>query len=390
MIAYNKNWLDNLSKQEEIDNAFLFSSLNIEEKEKLDSLYSVEFYSPNLFVRIGLFILTAIIAIFTMGIFALISLDGLDKHYYWLIIFTGLLAYAALEYFVREKKQYRSGVDDALIWVSALCIFFGINGAFEFNLPHVQNAVLVFVLAIYFFLRFADTLMACVIILAFLASVFLFYFPINNFTQSTTPFVLMFIAAALYFVANKLYKDYRVRPYKAGLNIMKIVALICFYAASNYFVVQQVSHSFLQSDYIKTNASIPFAWLFWFFTIAIPLFYIFRGIQKKDVVFLRVGLLLIAAIVFTVRYYYSVMPIEVAMLIGGILFIGISYALTKYLSIPKHGFTSAEIKSNIQDGKINIESLVIAETFSQTASPAAPETTFGGGSGGGGGASGEF
>jgi uncharacterized membrane protein YgcG len=387
MIAYNKNWLDNLNNKEEIESAFSSASISDGEKEKFDSLYPVKFYSPNLFIRLGLFILTAIIAIFTMGIFALISLDGLDKHYYWLIFFTGLLSYAALEYFVREKKQYRSGVDDALMWVSALGIFFGINGAYEFNLPHLQNAILVFVLAAYFFLRFADTLMACVVVLAFVASVFLFYFPLNNFTQSTIPFVLMLLAGLVYFFANKFSINNNFRHYKQGLKIMEIVALICLYAASNYFVVQQLSNIFLQS-YTETNTSISYGWLFWFFTVAIPLYYIFRGIQKKDVVFLRVGLILISAIVFTIRYYYAVMPMETAMLIGGIIFIAISYALTKYLSQPKYGFTAAEIKSNSKEGKINIESLVIAETFSHTTSE--PTTTFGGGSGGGGGASGEF
>jgi uncharacterized membrane protein YgcG len=387
MIAYNKNWLDNLNNREGIESVFSSASISAEEKEKLDSGYPVAFYSPNLFIRIGLFILTAVIAIFTMGIFALISLDGLDRHYYWLIIFTGLLAYAALEYFVREKKQYRSGVDDALMWVSALCLFFGVNGAFEFNLPHVQNAILVFVLATYFFLRFADSLMACVVVLAFFASVFLFYFPINNFTQSSIPFVLMLLAGLVYFFANKFSFINKFRHYKQGLKIMEIVSLICLYAASNYFVVQQLSNIFLQA-FAESNTSISYGWLFWFFTVAIPLYYIFRGIQKKDVVFLRVGLILIAAIVFTVRFYYAVIPMETAMLIGGIFFIAISYALTKYLSQPKYGFTAAEIKNNNKEGKINIESLVIAETFSHTTSE--PTTTFGGGSGGGGGASGEF
>jgi hypothetical protein len=315
-------------------------------------------------------------------------MDGLDKNYYWVFIFIGLLAYAALEFFVKEKKQYRSGVDDGLMWLSATCLVLGINGAFEFNISNAQNALLVFVLASWFFLRFADTLMACVVILSFLATVFIFYFPINNFTQSTTAFVLMFIVAAVYFIANKLHSNYKARHYKAGLKIMKIVALICFYAASNYYVVQQVSNTFLQTSNTETNTSIPYGWLFWFFTIAIPLAYIFRGIQKKQVVFLRVGLLLIAAIVFTIRFYYAVMPMEIAMLVGGVFFIAISYVLTKYLSQAKHGFTSAEIKSKTKEGIINIESLVIAETFNQKTSE--PTTTFGGGSGGGAGASGEF
>ncbi len=387
MIAYNKNWLDNLNNKEEIESTFSSALISLGEKEKFELLYPVAFYSPNFFIRAGLFILTAVIAVFTMGIFALISMDGLYRHYYLLFLFSGLLSYATLEYFVKEKKQYRSGVDDALMWVSALCVFFGINGAFEFNLSHVQNAVLVFILAAYFFLRFADTLMACVVVLAFFASVFLFYFPINNFTKSTIPFVLMLLASLVYFFANKFSFNNLFRHYKHGLKIMEIVALLCLYAASNYFVVQQLSNIFLQS-FTETNTKISYGWLFWFFTVCIPLYYIFRGIQKKDVIFLRVGLILITAIVFTVRFYYAVMPMEIAMLIGGIIFIAICYALTKYLSQPKYGFTADEIKSKTKGGIINIESLVIAETFNQNTSE--PTTTFGGGSGGGGGASGEF
>jgi hypothetical protein len=107
------------------------------------------------------------------------------------------------------------------------------------------------------------------------------------------------------------------------------------------------------------------------------------------VILIRVGLLLVAAIVFTVRYYYSIWPMEVLMAVGGIFMIGLAWVLIRYLHEPKHGFTYKETDSRHVMDKMNVESLVLAETFSQV--PAAEAgTKFGGGSFGGGGSSGEF
>ena len=104
---------------------------------------------------------------------------------------------------------------------------------------------------------------------------------------------------------------------------------------------------------------------------------------------MRVGLLLIAAMIFTIRYYHSIVPYEVAMSIGGTVLLILSYALISYLKQPKFGFTYSELNKEHKDEKSLIESLVIAETFGQQTKPA--ETTkFGGGSFGGGGAGGEF
>jgi hypothetical protein len=103
-----------------------------------------------------------------------------------------------------------------------------------------------------------------------------------------------------------------------------------------------------------------------------------------------VGLLLVAAIVFTLRYYYHLLPAETAMVTGGIIFIVMAYALIKYLHEPKYGFTYKEQDDKFFMDKLTVESLVIAQTFSAPQLPTDTGTQFGGGSGGGGGASGEF
>jgi uncharacterized protein (DUF486 family) len=171
--------------------------------------------------------------------------------------------------------------------------------------------------------------------------------------------------------------------------MVSITALTCFYAAGNYYVVREASIALFNMD-IKEGHGIPFGWLFWIFTIAIPAVYIARGIQKKDVVLLRVGLLLVAAVIFTVRYYYHVLPAETAMVIGGVIFIGIAYMLIKFFQKPKHGFTHKERNDAFFMDKLQVESLVIAQTFSGPQLPTGTGTQFGGGTGGGGGATGVF
>jgi membrane protein YdbS with pleckstrin-like domain len=119
------------------------------------------------------------------------------------------------------------------------------------------------------------------------------------------------------------------------------------------------------------------------------LVYLTLGIFKKDSILLRVGLILIAAIVFTVRYYYSILDAEILMIAGGATMILLAWLLTRYLQTPKFGFSSEEGDSkNVMD-KLHIESLILAETFSQQPS-AGDDQQFGGGDFGGGGASDDF
>jgi uncharacterized membrane protein YoaK (UPF0700 family) len=200
----------------------------------------------------------------------------------------------------------------------------------------------------------------------------------------------MIAAAFIYVFVQRQIKKEPLKHYATGLQIASIAALVCFYIAGNYFEVRETSIAMFNLD-LKEGESIPLGWIFWIFTFIIPVAYIVWGIQKKDAVLLRVGLLLVAAIVFTVRYYYHVLPIEIAAVTGGVFFIGIAYALIKYLQGPKYGFTYKRDSDPSAINKLQLESLVIAQTFTGTTQPATDSgIQFGGGSGGGGGATGEF
>ncbi len=385
MIAYNKIWLDNLAARDEVEDAFYVNAISKEETQQAESVFTVGFYSPNYFIRAGLFILAIIIGCFSLGLLSLLFLSAIEQSFGGLLVFFGLVSYAALEFFVQTKHHYRSGVDDALLLITGISIFSGIN--LMADISTATNALIIFILATYFFLRFADMLMSAVAGVALLAVFFLNYIPLGSIAETTAPFLLMLVTVIIYFLIKRIRQRATVRHYWQCCSILEIVMLICLYAVSNYYVVRETANSMFGAA-LNNAGNIPFGWLFWIFTICTPLIYIIWGIQKKDSILIRVGLLLIAAIVFTIRYYYTVMPVELVMLLGGIILIVISYALTKYLAQPKNGFTSAEVNNGRLKDKMNIEGLIIAESFG--GGEAAGNPKFGGGSFGGGGASGDF
>ncbi|MFT3908623.1 MAG: hypothetical protein QM737_04310 [Ferruginibacter sp.] len=386
MIAYNKIWLNNLFVQEEAGIACDENCITKEELDNINARHPAGFYTSNFFIRIGLFILTKIIMTFSLGLIALISLDAIEKTAGGLTIFFALLSFGALEYFIHEKKHFRSGVDDALLWGGAIALFCG--ACIPNNFDATGLCILAFFITAICTVRYADRLMAAVCFISFLGIVFFICSKAGSFAKAILPFVIMAISLTTYLIVKKINKREVFSVYAGCTLIIEIISLLILYTAGNYLIVRELSNTMFDLK-LQPTQSLPFGFLFWIFTIIIPLIYLFLGIRKKDTVLLRVGLLLIAAIVFTVRYYYSIMAPEILMTISGTAMIIIAWALTRYLSVPKYGFTEQELSTRHVLDKMNIESLVIAQTFSQQTQQTG-ETKFGGGSFGGGGASGDF
>jgi hypothetical protein len=385
MIAYNKEWLDHLPVWEAMQDAFDDGCITREEQDAVNAKFPVGFYTPNVFIRIGLFILTLIIMLFSFGLLALMFLSSIENFVSGLLIFFSIMGYAALEYMVNVKRHYNSGVDDGLLWGAVFSFIAGT--VLSHNLPMLINCIIVFFVALYFTLRFADRLMAIVAFLSLLGIFFYTCVEFGNIAKAVAPFVIMLISAVIYFIVKKVETKRFVLHYRYCLETIMITSLISFYASGNYFVVRELSNNLFHLNLLP-GQTIPFGWLFWAFTFIIPVVYIARGIQKKDSILLRVGMLLLAGIVFTVRYYHAILPVESVMTICGVLLIGLGYWLMKYLKEPKYGFTYKEVSKKNGSGKLNIESLVIAQTFSPDTDPGG--TKFGGGSFGGGGASGDY
>lgn len=384
MIIYNKLWLSNQEARDQLESAAGEKIISSEEKVAIGQKFPVGFYTPNFFIRIGLFLLTCIILLCSFGLISLVLLGVIEDIFSGLIFFFGIGCYALLEYFAIKKHHFRSGVDDALLWAAGGSVVSAVN--LMTNVPASGNAILICALAVYFTIRFADMLMAAIATVALLAVVFYSVLNMGITGKSLVSFALLVVSAVIYFVAKS--KETKVPfYYRNCFVVIQITALVMLYTAVNYFVVRELGSSLLGMQ-LAPGQEIPLGWLFWGFTSIIPLVYILAGLWKKDVVLLRVGLLLVAAIVLTVRNYYFAVPLEKLMLFGGIIFTVLAWAVTKLLATPKKGFTSAEGNTKYLMDNMNVEALIIAETFTGTGQ--APGQKFGGGSFGGGGASGEF
>ncbi len=386
MIAYNKKWLHNLFIQQQVEDALQDNVITKEEKNNIGVKYSAPFYSPDFFIRLGLFVLTIIILLFSFGLLLLIFLSSIDKTIAGLTIFFGLLSYAALEITVSQKKHYQSGVDDALLWTAAGCLFGGIS--YATGAGALSNCFIIFMIALFCTIRFADRLMAAAAFISLLGILFYAFTSLGNTGKAMVPFILMAVSALIYFIFKKINDPQRFNEYSGCVEAIEILTLISLYVAGNYFVVRELSNSIFYLN-LQKGESIPFGWLFWIFTLFIPAIYLFAGIKMKDMVLIRVSLLLVAAMVFTIRYYHFIVAVETGMCIGGMSLILIAWALTRYLQTPKYGFTSVALKPDNNLDKMHIESLILAETFTQHGIDSG-ETKFGGGSFGGGGATGEF
>jgi hypothetical protein len=226
--------------------------------------------------------------------------------------------------------------------------------------------------------------------LALLGMVFYSVLPLGSMAKTVMPFLLMAISFFIYRLVKRNKNNNRLRHYKKCCTVVELLALITLYAAGNYFVVREVSNTMFNL-HLKEGEPLPGGWIFWILTILLPSIYILRGIQKRNVILLRAGLILVAAVGFTIRYYYHVAPLEIVMSIGGVIMIVIAYFITKYLTPPKHGFTHAEPNDPQLAGLLQLESLVVTQTFHQTKVPEADKHfDFGGGSSGGAGATDNF
>ncbi|WP_316819478.1 hypothetical protein [Pedobacter gandavensis] len=393
MIIYNINWLKHQIIQDQMKKAHQAHQLSSAELQAVLEKYPIGFRSSNLFMRIGLFVLTLILTAFAFGFLSLIlsSTELLESPGYY--VFLGLCAYVALEIAVRVYHHYKSGVDDALMWTSGLLLLTALvifiykhdHDPKDFVIELIVSGCIA-VLAGYFTLRFADMLMALLSFSGSIAFVFFAWYKYGFQPLSTMPFLIIAISLLIYFLVKKLNQQHWI--YKNPLGMLQIASLLTTYAAGNYFIVRELGSS-MNNVTLAPDQDIPFAWFFWIWTFGIPIVYIAIGLRKKEIILLRSGLILVAAAAFTLKNYYHIMSTEMALLVCGSILLSLSYAVMRYLKTPKHGFTAEELDDDQLLDQLKVESLIVSGTLGDGNS--APEgSRMGGGTFGGGGASNDY
>lgn len=392
MIIYNKSWLANLLIRERVNKDLEAGNLNREEHKQVEAAYPVGFYTPNIFVRVGLFILTTIIISFAGGLFALfVSEIRAVAPEIWLLI-AGIACYFSLEIIVKKNHHFRSGVDDALLWLSGGMVFGALNlitaplfFGYSDEIQIMFNAGFLFGIGFYLSIRFADRLMATLCLLSILAFFGLFWISTVTFGTATLPFLMMILSATCYFLSRSEMGRVRALYYQDCLQFVQVASLLVLYLSGNYYVVQQLGNQLLA----KNGAyQVPMPYIFWIWTFLSPFVYLIFGVKRKDRVLLRGGLILLAAAGFTFRNYYHVMPVEATLVIIGLLILAAAYVIIRYLKTPKNGITYDDLNERGLAGHLKIESLIVSEMPTGTSLP--EQSRFGGGSFGGGGSSSDF
>jgi hypothetical protein len=374
--AYNIEWIRNISIQQAADSWFNKKMLSQEQYDLVKTNFPDLFYNPGIFVKIGLFIFallacsffTGFLSIFVMGAY------GGDGAFSILSVISALAFFAVVEFLIKDRKLFHSGVDNALLYagLGALMVPFFVL----YNSPPVWlSCIYALVIFIPAYLRYADILTAITIFLIALVLLanLMMKLPLG---VALLPFGLMIFAAVSYLINKRIHSDY----YARCQMLFSALSLITFYLGGNYYIVRQ-GNAILNDIAVTIAPQIPFSSIFYFLTLSIPILYIVFGLRKKNRIMLWIGLFAFAFSVFTYRYYFSFLPIEQGLTLSGLLLILLSAFVISFLKSPKAGLTD-EILSKRK--LANLEALMAAQHLGSV--PQERGIEFGGGNMGGGGA----
>ncbi len=401
MIIYNKTGLDNFSVGKAAAAWFKRGLISNDEYKGIEAKYITEYKPRGIGAWIGLFIFTVIIVSSASGLFFLFFHPDGETGIAFECLVLGVLCYIVAERFVWVSHHYKSGIVDALLYNAlvavgiAICIFinkrstgYNDDGTCYYS-EHGTAFYLAFLtpMVVAAALRFADaflTLVAYGFIIVINAFVVL---KMGSFGQMILPFECMLFSAAVYYTAKKRKANIALRYWRHCLGMLEFAGLVTLYLAGNYMVVRVLSESLLGTT-IEPGEDIHLAFFFYAYTILVPLAYVALGLKRKDRMLVRLGVIMIAAGVLSIKYYHSIMPPETALMLSGIALVAVAWLSIRYLKVPRNGITSEPDDANARMDAIS--NIAFSELVQQAPAKPANDVNFGGGSFGGGGATSDY
>jgi hypothetical protein len=379
--AYDETTIRNLQIQITAKELLHDGRLTLPQYKESKKAFPINFKQGNLFVRVGLFLFTSLCIGFSILLIMWMTggIDSGEKSVGSLLLFFGVTLAVLNEYFIRERQWYRQGSDNAFCYAVIICLStsFSILLGLKTGTP---ISVLVTLLMTIAAVRYGDPLLAFGAFYGLIYA-FLFAFDATEMPQMVLPFVCAATSLAVYFFAKNGLKKVDWFYWEDCFKVLEIAGLAGFYGFINYNVVDMLLHNDPEVSIPK-----PFNFIFAFLTAVVPLVYLAYGILKKDRILWILGGLGIVASILTYRIYHSIMPLEWALTLAGIVLLALAIILMQYLKTPHNGF-SYEPKRQKNNA---LESLIVSQLLHQTPSNTEGGIEYGGGDFGGGGASGEF
>ncbi|GAA3924728.1 hypothetical protein [Hymenobacter algoricola] len=403
--AYNEQGIFNRLVQDTARRWGKTGLLSSEQVGSIRQAFPSDFYEPHLFVKIALFLFTCFAVVTVSGLVFLLlsegSYSGSQNREGRLLLgclLSGGGAIGLLEVLIRSNQLYRSGVDNALLYVAlgyfVAVLAFGYSLALPGSLdPELLLArgllgwlllpgLLLLLAAV---VRYADPLVGALSFGLYLTTVAVLLLQFSS-GKALLPFGLMLASAGGYQLVGLLSRRPDYLYYRTCLRTVKVLALAGFYLAGNYLVVRE-ANALLHG--LPSSVQISFAPLFYLFTGALPLLYLYQGLRRHDRILLHTGLLTLAFSLYTYRFYRAVLPPEVALALGGAVLILLAGAAMRYLRPARYGLT-AEPTDQPAFSVPELESVVMSHVTETSMQPHEPGFRFGGGSSGGGGAEGRY
>lgn len=377
MIVYNTKLLTNIAMVKKAKQWFSLNLISAPQMAAVLKKYPVEYFKPNVFIKIGLFIFTffiigaamSVISLFTFMVFS--QLESFEGYGIFMSILFGGVAGFLLEKFIKWRNWYSNGIDDALLYAtlgSVLSVLIFIISLTNLNdedsfllICYIMLPILA--LAI---MRYVDRIVTIVFAVCAYIVVFLTVMKLGTIAKFIMPFVFMAVSLAAYFLVKKQKTKASAFHYRKCIDVLKVITLIVFYLSGNYYVIRESSVEFFNLD-LSLDGDIPMAFVFYAFTAIVPIVYLIFALRNKDKLLLLVSLLLIAIAALTFKYYFSLGHPEVTLTLAGMVMVCVAYISIRSLKTDKKGITFKDDPNEDTFFRSNAEALIIAQSFSSPA-----------------------
>lgn len=390
MKAYNPLWSENDFIQKTTQKWLKKGFLSKEQSLEIEKAYPHDYYDPNIFLKIGLFIFTNLAASVAVSLMSIFFYWIYENHFTSGIVIQSLLVgsvfFVLLESLIKGRKLYHSGVDNALIYMALGSFCTAVYFLFEkLSPPTWLFLILLLPLFIATTIRYAESVV-CTLTYFLVIGICVTIALESSWGKTLLPFIVMIVSAGLYFTVKKLSnrKDYLY--YETCLTILKTLSLVTFYLGGNYFIVRE-GNALINNIYRSVSPQVAFAPMFYFFTAIIPFAYIVFGLRYRDRLILILGLITSGFSIFTYKFYFSIIPIEIMLTLGGILLIALAGGLIHYLKTEKKGFT---YQPDDEFEGFNLEAMLKSQLVQSKIPQQGDTFRLGDGDSGGGGAGGNY
>ncbi|TDP03397.1 hypothetical protein [Flavobacterium sp. 245] len=359
MIVHDRKKLDNEVLINEADTLYKGGFISKEQKKFIEKELPILNGQKNILVRIGFFLLGSLLYGSICGMISLFGINSEDIYLKICCYIFAVVGFAGAELFANQE-YHNQGLDDAFILGAILQV--GIAVTITTDNYEAVVAFFMAIAAIIMFLRYLHLLSMLVFCLATTAFLSFQMFEFGDIGKAVLPFTAMIFAAISYFLTRKLINKLTKSYYYNGLLLANSFCLILFYLSCNYLVVRELSAELLGTQ-IRPGTDIPFAFFFYAFTFIVPIVYLIQALRSKDRIMLWISFLAIGFSIYTIRFYYSVLPIEVALTLGGLILFAVAYFSIKKLKEKESGITFKPDRINHSDDFLNAEALIVASTF---------------------------